>query len=317
MKSRVLSTAVRSLAALSLCVAGFAHAADWKPAGVLRIQIGFEAGGSTDTLGRLVANAMKEQTGWNVIAENKPGGGGVAMFTGIAKADADGSVMGLGVNMPVMINLVTRADKMTFTVDSFDYLGTVARAQLALIAGGDAQFNDLASLVAYSKANGGVAVAFDAKPQELIMQKINKDTGAGFKLVSTKGEAEVIKLLLGGQVVAGFSAGAHLPYMEKGTLKMLASANDARHGYAPNVKTVREQGFDVYVDPIFYLAAPKGLPADARQTLAAALDKAMNSPAVKDAVSKTLKTEVMNMGPDGTKKMMVDGMKNVAVLFGK
>ena len=162
---KLFTVANRLLAAILLCAASMAGAADWEPKGTLKIEIGFEAGGSTDTLGRLVANSMKAQTGWNVIAENKPGGGGIAMFTGIAKAKPDGSVIGLGVSMPVLINLVLRGDKLSFNLDSFDTLGTVARAQLALIAGGDAKFDDLAGLIAYSKANGGVAVAFDAKPQ--------------------------------------------------------------------------------------------------------------------------------------------------------
>ncbi len=309
--------AATMVAAFTLGTAGVAHAADWKPSGPVRIQIGFQAGGSTDTLGRLVAKTMKTQTGWNVIAENKPGGGGVAMFTGIAKAPANGQVIGLGVNMPVMINLVMRGDKLGFNADSFDYLGTVARAQLALIAKSDAKFDDIASLVEYSKANGGAAIAFDAKPQELILRRINDKTGAGFKPVSTKGGAEIIKLLLGGQVVAGFNAGAHLPYLEKGTMKMLASANDARHSYAPDVKTVREQGFDVYVDPVFYFAAPRGLPDDARAALAKALDDAIQSDEVKDGVKKALKSEAFNIGPDGTRKMIVDGMQNIKVLFGK
>ncbi len=311
------STAATVMAAITLCTTNLASAADWKPAGPLKIQIGFQAGGATDTLGRLVAKTMKEQTGWNVIAENKPGGGGVAMFTGIAKAPANGQLIGLGVNMPVMINLVMRADKLSFTADSFDYLGTVARAQLALISKTETEFNDIAGLIEYSKANGGAAIAFDAKPQELILRRINKETGAGFKPVSTKGGAEIIKLLLGGQVVAGFNAGTHLPYIEKGTMKMLASANDARHNYAPETKTVREQGFDVYVDPVFYFAAPKGLSDEARTALSTALDNAVTSAAVKDGVAKALKSEAFNMGPDGTRKMLIDGMQNVKVLFGK
>jgi len=300
-----------------LLAAGSAQAADWKPAGTLHLQIGFGAGGSTDALGRIVAKVLKEQTGWNVIAENKPGGGGIAMFTKIAASKPDGTVIGLGVNMPVMINLVLRGDKLTFTADSFDYLGTVARAPLAIVARKDAPFNDLAGLVAYAREKGGAPVGFDAKPQQLIMANVAKTSGAKFKMVSTKGEAEVIKLLLGGQIVAGFAAGTHIPYLERGELKMLASANDGRHNYAPDAKTVREQGFNVYVDPIFYFAAPAGLPADAKKALADALAEAIASDEAKDVVKKTLSTEVNNLGPDGTKSMIVDGLANIKVLFGK
>jgi tripartite-type tricarboxylate transporter receptor subunit TctC len=314
---KLKETLVGIIAGAALLTSGLAQAAEWKPSGTLKIQIGFGAGGSTDTLGRIIAATVKEQTGWNVIAENKPGGGGVAMFTGIAKAPADGSVVGIGVNMPIMINLVLRGDKLNFNLDSFDYLGTVARAQLALIAGGDATFSDIASLVEYSKANGGAAIAFDAKPQELIMKNIDMATGAGFKMVSTKSSAEMLKLILGGQVVAGFSAGSHQPYLEKGDIKMLASANAVRHNYAPEIATVREQGYDVYVDPFFFFGAPAGLSDDAKEGLTQALANAINSDKVRDVVKKTLSTEVNNLGPEGTKTMLMDGMANVKVLFAK
>lgn len=136
MRSRKMLVGV--VAVVMMFAAGAVSAADWSPPGTLKLRIGFGAGGSTDTLGRVLAKVMKEQTGWNIIAENKTGGGGVAMFIGISKMPPRGNVIGLGVNMPVMINLILRGDKLPFNLDSFDYLGTVARAQLALIARGDA-----------------------------------------------------------------------------------------------------------------------------------------------------------------------------------
>lgn len=296
---------------------GAANAADWKPSGPVNLQIGFGAGGETDTLGRVIASVMKEQTGWDVIAENKPGGGGVAMFSGISKAPADGLVIGLGVNMPIMINLVLRGDKLPFDLDSFDYLATVARAQLAIIAKKDAPFDDIKGLVAHSKANGGTAVAFDAKPQELILRAIDKQESAGLKLVSTKSSAEMLQFVLGGQVLASFSAGTHIPYVEKGDLKVLASANDGRHNYAPDTLSLKEQGYNLFVDPYFYFAAPAGLPDDAKAALGAALNNAIASEKVKTVVANALATEVDNLGPDGTKKMLVDGIGGVRVLFGK
>lgn len=291
--------------------------ADWAPSGPIRLQIGFGAGGETDTLGRAIAAAMEKQTGWDVIAENKPGGGGVAMFTGIGAAPADGQLVGMGVSMPILINLVLRGDKLPFTLDSFDYLATITRAQLAIVAKTDAPFNSVAELVAHSKKMGGVPVAFDAKPQELILRAMNKQAEAGFRPVSSKSSAEMIQNVLGGHVVASFAAGAHIPYLKSGDLKMLASANDGRHSYAPDVKTLREQGFDLFVDPWFYIAAPAGLPADAKAALAKALDAAIASKRVSDLVANAMQNQTDNLGPDGTAAMMRAGIGGVKVLFGK
>jgi tripartite-type tricarboxylate transporter receptor subunit TctC len=302
--------------ATALALAGPA-AADWKPDGPLMLQIGFGAGGETDTMGRAIAAEMEKATGWDVVAENKPGGGGVAMFTQISAAPADGQVIGMGVSMPVLINLVLRGDKLPFKLDSFDYLGTVTRAQLAIVAKKDAPFDDIAGLVDYAKREGGAPVGFDAKPQELILQAINTRDDAGIRPVSAKSSAELVQNVLGGHVVAAFAAGVHIPYLQKGDLKMLASANDGRHSYAKDVKSLREQGYDLFVDPWFYFAAPAGLPAEAKTAIADALAKAIQSETVQKLVSNTMRNEVVNLGPDGTEQMMQAGIGGVKVLFGK
>lgn len=315
MNIRVL--VAKAAAAVVLSAAMFGTAAAWEPEGPLKLQIGFGAGGETDTIGRVIAKAMEEQTGWQVVAENKPGGGGIAMFTGIAAKPADGTVIGMGVNMPVMVNLLLRGDKLQFDLDSFDYLATVARIPLAIIAASDAPYDDVSELVAWSKENDGAAVAFDAKPQELILKGVDNQDNAGFKLVSTKSSAEMIQYLLGGQVDASFAAGTHIPYLEKGDIKMLASANSERHDYAPEAKTLQEQGYDLFSDPWFYFAAPAGLPDEAKTALVDALDKALKTEDVKKVVSNTLSAEPRNLGPEGTKQMFVEGMDGVKILFGQ
>lgn len=312
MKLRVLFAGI-----ITWLLIAVAAQADWKPSGPITLQIGFDAGGETDTLGRVIAKEMESQTDWNIVVKNKPGGGGIAMFTGLAVTKPDGQTLGMGVNMPILVNLVLRGDKLPFNLDSFDYLATVARAQVALVAKSDAPFNDLKGLIEYSKANGGALVAFDAKPQELLMKYVDNQTGAGFKLISTKSSAETIQNLLGGHVVASFAAGAHIPYIESGDLKMIASANATRHGYAPDTPTVVEQGYDIYVDPYFFIAAPAGLPADTKAALSKALHNAINSDAAKKAIINAMKTDPSDLGPDGTQKMLADGVGNVKKLFGK
>lgn len=301
------------VAGLALTFASTAQA-EWAPKGPLTIEIGFGAGGSTDTIGRIVAKVMKEQTGWNVIAENKPGGGGIAMFTGIANRPADGLTIGLGVNMPILVNLVTRPGEMAFDLDSFDYLGTAGRAQLAMIARADAPFDDVAGLVEYAKANNA-PIAFDAKPQELAMRQVMQAAGVEFQFLSTKGGAENVQLILGGQAIAGFEAGEHLPFLEAGQLKMIASMNNTRHNYAPDTPTLVEQGYPIYVDPVFFFAAAKGTPDDARDALIKALANALASEEVATVVQNSLKSPILNMGPDGTEAMLRDGLENVGQLF--
>ncbi|WP_322867490.1 tripartite tricarboxylate transporter substrate binding protein [Aquicoccus sp. G2-2] len=301
--------------AATMAFSATAQAEDWAPSGPLNLQIGFGAGGETDTLGRIVGKALAEQTGWNVVVENKPGGGGIAMFTGISVAPADGSVIGLGVNIPVIINLIQRGDQLPFTVDSFDYLGTVTNAQLALIAPASAPYNNVDELVAASKKQGGINVAFDAKTQELIMRSINSQSDAGLVPLATKSSSEQIQMILGGQAGAAFTAGNQIPYIESGDVKLLASANETRHNYAPDVPTLIEQGYDVAVDPYFYFAAPKGLPENVKSALVKALDTAIQSDEVKTAVQNALKTDVRNLGPEGTRESFTRGLERFKKLL--
>ncbi|MGB2201389.1 MAG: tripartite tricarboxylate transporter substrate binding protein [Pseudooceanicola atlanticus] len=306
------------LAALTAtAISAGAAVADWAPSGPIKLWIGFGAGGETDTLGRLIAKDMSEATGWDIVVENKPGGGGIAMFTQLATVPADGQTLGMGVTMPVLVNLTVRPDQIPFDLDSFDYLNTVALAQLGIIAKADAPFDDLESFIAYSKEKGGALMAFDAKPQELLMNVINGQSDAGVKLLSTKSSAEALQQVLGGHVDAAFNAGAHIPYLDSGEVKMIASANASRHSYATDVATVPEQGYDIYVDPWFYIAAPAGLPEDAKEALSGAISAALASDATKEAIMNSMHTEPSMAGPEETKQMLVDGLANVGTLFGK
>lgn len=315
-RSKLTRVVVGAIFALTgVAMTGAAQASDWEPDGTLRLQIGFGAGGSTDAMGRVIAQVMQEQTGWNIIAENRTGGGGVAMFTAIANMPPQGNVIGMGVNMPIMINLVQRGDELSFNLDSFDYLGTVARAQLALIARADAPFDTLEEMIEYSKANDGLPIGFGAAPQRLLMEVVNRQANADFRFVPTDGEAETQQLMLGGQIMVGFSAGTHIQYLDSGDFKMIASANNARHSYAPDVETFPEAGYNAYVDPYFYFATTAGTAPEAVKALSEALANAIATDQVAEIVRNVATTDTLNLGPEGTKQMMVDGIENVRVLF--
>jgi tripartite-type tricarboxylate transporter receptor subunit TctC len=297
-----------------LPVLGQTQAQAWTPESSITLQIGFGAGGATDILGRLIAAKVEENTGWNVIVENKPGGGGVAMFSTLMRKKADGLTLGVGVNLPILLNLAHRGDKLPFKIDSFDYIATIIRGEMALVAKKDAPFNNLKELLAYAKAQKGIAVAFDAKPQQMVMGPVGQRAGVKFKFIKHKSGAEQIQSILGGHATVACTAGAHVKYVKSGDLKVIASLSKDRHSYAPAAMTLIENGFDLSLEPYFYIAAPKGLPADAKAALAKAFDAAIHSDGVKEALYNTMKVAPHNLGPDGTFKMMRDGEAEIKAL---
>ena len=289
-------------------------AGDWTPKGSIKLQIGFGAGGSTDTIGRLVAAQVEETTGWNIVVQNKPGGGGVAMLSGLMNQKPDGSTLGLAVNVPILLNLAKRGDKLPFKIDTFDYIGTVTKGEVALVARADAPFDDINAVVALAKTKK-LAIAFDAMPQQMIMSAVSNQAGVKFKFVKHKSGAEQIQSILGGHVDVGCPAGAHIKYLESGDLKMIVAFGKQRFSYAPDTKTLIENDYKFYLDPYYYLVAPKGLPADVKTTLAKVFDNAIHSDKVKTALLNTLKTPPYNLGPDGTFKMLSDGVTDIKTVI--
>ena len=308
MKIRQFLVAFAAVCMLLVPILG--HAADWSPKGSIILQIGFGAGGSTDIIGRLAAAEVEANTGWNVVVENKPGGGGVAMLSGLMNKKPDGKTIGLAVNIPILLNLIKRGDKLPFKISSFDYIGTLTRGELALVVKRDAPYNDFAGFIKYAKSKK-VALAFDAMPQQMIMTAAGNQAGVKFKFVKHKSGAEQMQSVLGGHVDGACPAGAHIKYLESGDLKMIVAFNKKRHSYALNVPTLIQEGYDFYLDPFYYLVAPKGLPANAKSALAKAFNDAAFSEKVKTGLFNALKATPYNLGPEGTYNMLADGVKDI------
>lgn len=311
LRNMIAALAVACLVALPM----MGQAADWEPKGSIKMFIGFGAGGSTDIMGRLIASQVEENTGWNIVVENKPGGGGVAMFSQLMTKKPDGQTIGVGVNVPIFLNLAMRGDKLPFDIHDFDYLATILKGENAIVARADAPYDNFEELLEYGRKHNGLNIAFDAKPQQMILGPVGKQEGINFKFIKHKSGAEQIQSLLGGHVDIGCLAGAHIKYLKSGDLKMIVVLNKERHSYALNVKTLIENGYDFYLAPFYYIAAPKGLPDNVRETLAKELDRAIYSDKVKEVLHNTLVSVPNNLGPEGTYTMMKDGIVSIKYLI--
>ena len=305
-----------SASACALILTASAAIAQWEPPKPIKFYISFGVGGPLDTVARVVAAELENQTGWQVIPESRAGGGGVALATQLAHGSTDGTAIGMLVNMPILINLVRKGDELPFNLDSFTYLGSAATAEKGIIALADAPFSTIPELIEYAKANDIVMGAAPG-PELFVYNALNNEADGNIRKLATEGSKEALTFILGGQADVGFGAGTHFPYLDSGEIKVIASINSERLTYAPATPTLVEEGINLSIDPFFYIIAPKGLDTEAANALTQAIAGAVDSDAVRDVVNKLFQRDPTNYGPEGTRARLEEGLVTVRNIFGK
>lgn len=288
--------------------------ADWAPSGPINMWIAFGAGGTLDAVSRVFSAELAAQTGWQVIDENIPAGGGMALLSRLSNMPADGQTIGVVVNMPLIINLVQRPDQLPFTLDSFDYLGSIAVAEKGLYAASDAPFATVPEMMDYAQANG-LVIAANPGPETIITEALVAASNGSIRRIASESGGQSMTYILGDHAQVAFGGGEHLQYLEDGEIRMLASINAERLSYAPDVPTLREEGYDLYIDPFFFFVTPAGLDSETRETLTQALDAALHSEAVTDIVGSIIRSEVQNFGPEATRARLEQGLAEMGPMF--
>jgi tripartite-type tricarboxylate transporter receptor subunit TctC len=120
----------------------------------VRIIIAFPAGGTIDTLGRILAQKLSEAWGQNVVIENRPGGGGNIGAAAAAKAAPDGYTLHLGAQS-LAVNVTLQPSKDFDPVKDFDPIMLVATAQDVLLVPPNSPFRSVKELIDYAKAHPG------------------------------------------------------------------------------------------------------------------------------------------------------------------
>ena len=99
--------------------------ADWKPSGPITINIGFKAGGGTDTQARLIGEELSNKKGWSFIYKNIDGKGGANLARSIKGGATDGHTIGMATTSSLTYTpLISK--NAGYTADDFDYIITTA-----------------------------------------------------------------------------------------------------------------------------------------------------------------------------------------------
>jgi tripartite-type tricarboxylate transporter receptor subunit TctC len=265
----------------------------------------FPPGGASDTVGRVVTQAMQESFGQPIVAENKPGANGAAGAAFVARAPADGYTFLVGSIGVFSINSALRPDLEYDPRKDFDMLTIAVRTPNALVAKPDLAAKDVKALIDELKAkpktllfaSSGIGSS-DHLTAELFWQQ----TGTSGVHVPYKGGAPAQKDLMGSQVDLSFqNLGAILGFVKEGKMKLLAVTSSERVKDAPDVPTLKElgiEGVEVYSWQAF--AVPKGLPADVKAKLESGIHAALKSPAVAAKLQEMGFEVIANDGPAAT-----------------
>lgn len=282
--------------------------AGWKPDGPVVIQPGFSAGSTVGISARAIAKAMQEQTGWKTVVEPKPGGGGIAMMIGLTKKPANGRTIGLGVNVPFLLNMVFKGDELPINVDSFNYVGTFIQAPIAIMVKGDSPYNTLREFIEASKTKD-LKIGTFGPAVKIRTNAIKNKEKAGFKIVSYKSSSEIPAAIMGGHIDAGWSAGKHLDYLGTDKIKIIAAMTTQRQPRTPDVSTATEQGMGYgEFDTLYFAVTHKDTPSDAQKALNKAFANALKHPDVIKVIKNISGGMPVNKG-EGTKSLFAKDRK--------
>lgn len=279
-----------AFAAAALAVGAATAAQEW-PQRPVSVVVPFPAGGSSDTIARMLTQPLNEKLGQPFVVDNKPGATGAIGATFVKRAPADGYTMMVASIGVYAVNPFLQKNLGYDPAKDFDLLTVAVRAPNVLVAKPQFPANTVQELVAYMKKNPGKvsfassgAGSSDHLTAALFWQK----SGTDGLHVPYKGGAPAISDLLAGQVDVSFqNINAVLQHVRTGKLKALAVTSDKRSAVLPNVPTMAEAGVkDVEVYSWQGVAAPRGLPADVKTRLHGALVSALNDPKMRQKLAE-------------------------------
>jgi len=229
----------------------------------IRLIIGFPAGGSTDIVGRVVAQKLGERLGQTIVVENRGGAGGTIGTDAAAKAAPDGYTLTLGTTstMAVAPGAYTRLGYDP--IKSFSPVSLVAVTPYLLVVNPQVPANSLAELVTLVKSQPGklnYASAGNGSTTQLATEMLNDVTGMNMAHIPYKGNAAADLAILSNQVEVLFgSMPALLQHAKSNKLRALAVGSSSRSPALPEIPTVAELGYPGFEAALWLgILAPAG-----------------------------------------------------------
>jgi tripartite-type tricarboxylate transporter receptor subunit TctC len=249
-------------AAWLLATATQALAQNW-PQQTIHLIISFGAGGATDIVGRILAEALQDRLGQAVIVENKPGASGVLGNQLVASATPDGYTLGI-MTAGQIIAAVTRKD-MPYDTAALTPIDLVASGTFLMVTRPDFPANSVVELVAAARAAPGKIILASpgfAATQHFAGELFKLRAGVNLLQVPFRSSPEALNAVLGRHADVLIDAvPAAIGQVQAGNLKPLAVTDKNRFPAVPDVPTVMESGVvpDYDVSSWYGIFGPPGM----------------------------------------------------------
>jgi len=265
------------------------------PSKPIQMLVAYRAGGTTDTMARMLAKPVGDILGQPVVVVNKPGGGGGVAATALKNSEPDGYTLCMSTAITFTFN--PHVGKFEYTLDDFEFIAAVAKFQEAFVSTPDKPWRDFEGLVDHAKTHPGLTWASMAPIDKVFLGYIGKKEGIEWRPVPTKGGAGVVAAVLGKHVDFGFSGGIHYSYAKAGKMIVLATPRPERLADFPDVPTLKDLGYDVEMSNFNTVAAPKGTPPSVVKKLADAFSEAVKDSNYVDLLENKIHFPPFFLGP--------------------
>ncbi len=250
------------VAAVCIAAAGTAYAQGY-PNKSIRIVVPQSPGGGNDTIARMIGQKLAQALKQQVVADNRPGAGGIIAAELVAKAAPDGYTLLLG-NMATLTIIPNIQKKVPYDpLKDFDPVSLIASAPHLLVVHPSLPVNSVKQLIALAKAKPGelnYASNGIGSTTHLATELFKLMTGTKLVHVPYKGLSPALTDLLSGQMQLMFSSAvAMLPQVKAGKLRAIAMTGAKRSASIPDIPTVAESGVRDFEAGSWYgIVAPAG-----------------------------------------------------------
>ncbi len=281
---------LKTLAAASVAAISFGVAAqDREP---IRLISGFAAGGTTDTICRVLAEHLSQELGQQVIVDNKAGAGGRIGAEYVKNAKPDGKTYLVGPDGWAIFPTAMYSPA-TLRYDLMKDLKPVAQLvayPLALVVNGKVPARNLAEYADWLKKNpkqGQFATPAPGGQVQFVGWVVGETLGTPMVSVAYKGNAPLLTDLIGDQIPAAILVAGDALRQPRDKVRILGVMADARWSLAPDIPTFKEQGYDVKVAEAWQgMWANAAAPKAETDRMEAAVRKVLQKPEVQQAIVK-------------------------------